>query len=402
MRVIAITPLAKGWHHHDYDILVTRLSPQHGIYLAFCIYALGLGAIFPRLGDMQLQMGVGEATLGMSIIGAALGVQISLLFAGRIIARFGFRWIMMIGIPVISGAEMLASLAAGPVVFFCWLFIAGLSIGIVEVVVNVEADRTEHEIGRRVMNRCHAFWSFGFFGAGLSGALIAQLQIPVFVHLAGFLVLTTFSTLFLVTCHQPAKARAGEAGQSVRFARPTRPILMLVALTLSAMLMEGAGIDWSVIFMRDVFGTPPFVSGMALALVALSQFAVRFFADSIVEEHGVERVCYWSVIALGIGVVMVAFAPNEATALGGFAMLGGGTAVIFPLAISAAAQRSDRPSAVNVAALAQLSFVVFLLAPPLLGMIAEMFGIRASFGVGLPLVILSWFMVRALRPSGED
>jgi len=55
-----------------------------------------------------------------------------------------------------------------------------------------------------------------------------------------------------------------------------------------------------------------------------------------------------------------------------------------------------------VAALAQLSFVVFLLAPPLLGMIAEMFGIRASFGVGLPLVILSWFMVRALRPSGED
>jgi hypothetical protein len=49
--------------------------------------------------------------------------------------------------------------------------------------------------------------------------------------------------------------------------------------------------------------------------------------------------------------------------------------------------------------LAQLSFVVFLLAPPLLGAVAEFFGIRVSFGIGLPLVVLSWFMVRSLRPS---
>ena len=183
------------------------------------------------------------------------------------------------------------------------------------------------------------------------------------------------------------------------FARPTKPILMLVALTLSAMLLEGAGIDWSVIFMRDVFATPPFISGLALALVAFSQFIVRFFADDFVERYGPEKVTYWSVITLGIGVSLVGFAPNPVVALAGFSLLGAGTAVIFPLAISAAAQRKDRPAAVNVAALAQLSFVVFLLAPPMLGAVAEFFGIRVSFGIGLPLVVLSWFMVRSLRPN---
>ena len=28
------------------------------------------------------------------------------------------------------------------------------------------------------MNRAHAFWSFGFFGAGLLGALAARLALP--------------------------------------------------------------------------------------------------------------------------------------------------------------------------------------------------------------------------------
>jgi MFS family permease len=70
--------------------------------------------------------------------------------------------------------------------------------------------------------------------------------------------------------------------------------------------------------------------------------------------------------------------------------------VIFPLAMSAAAQLTDRPDPPKVASLAQISFVAFLLEPPLLGYIAEYFGIRWSCGIGLPLVILSIVCVGAL------
>ena len=77
-------------------------------------------------------------------------------------------------------------------------------------------------------------------------------------------------------------------------------------------------------------------------------------------------------------------------------MIGAGNAMMFPLAMSAAAQRSDRPAAINVAALAQFSFVTFLLAPPLLGFIAEHFGLRWSFGIGLPLIVLSFVLSGAL------
>ena len=50
------------------------------------------------------------------------------------------------------------------------------------------------------------------------------------------------------------------------------------------MLIEGAGIDWSVIFMRDIFNTPPFINGMALFLGAAGQFIVRFNADNVLKD----------------------------------------------------------------------------------------------------------------------
>jgi len=67
--------------------------------------------------------------------------------------------------------------------------------------------------------------------------------------------------------------------------------------------------------------------------------------------------------------------------------MGAGCSAVYPLAVSAAAQRTDRPAAVNVAAIGQVSVVVFFLAPPLLGFVAELINIRASYLVCLPLLL---------------
>jgi MFS family permease len=101
-------------------------------------------------------------------------------------------------------------------------------------------------------------------------------------------------------------------------------------------------------------------------------------------------------IVLGVGCMIVVFSPAATLSLLGFTLIGIGCSVMFPLAMSAAAQRTDRPAAINVAAFAQFAFTVFLLAPPILGFIAEQFGIRMSFAIGLPLVVISLWKVRAL------
>jgi MFS family permease len=100
-----------------------------------------------------------------------------------------------------------------------------------------------------------------------------------------------------------------------------------------------------------------------------------------------------------IGALLVGFAPSPELALAGFSLMGIGCSAVYPLAVSAAAQRTDRPAAVNVAALGQVSFVVFFLAPPLLGFVAEYMGIRNSYLICVPLLLAGlWASSFALGP----
>jgi len=378
------------------------IEPRQRVFAAFFLYAFAMGGIFPRVPELQRAMGATEGALGLALIGASTGTLVSLTLAGRLLDRIGHRRALLALTPAMAACYALASFATAPWVLFALLVPCGLCIGAVEIIVNLEADRVEHQEGRRIMNRAHGFWSIGFFVAGLLGAGLSQAGISVQQHLLLDALLVLAATALLLGRFDAAPHRTGSAQghDTPRFARPTLAILALVAVTLSAMVLEGAGAEWSGIYMRDVFGAGHFVVGSAVAVGALMQAVTRFFADAFVERYspvGVARVLL-SLLGLGAGTVLLA--PSGAIAFAGFALMGVGTSVIFPLAMSAAAQRTDRSAAVNVATLAQTSFVVFLLGPPLLGLIAQYWGIRWSFGIGLPLVALSLAMAGVLKPGG--
>ena len=373
------------------------LPPQQRVYGGFFIYSFCMGSLPPRLPDIQRAMGVEEGALGFGLIGAAVGTLISLSVAGPLVEKFGYRRSILVLIPLLSLAYAVASFANGPLPFFLLLLPVGLVVGGIEIILNLEADRTEHMIGRRIMNRSHAFWSIGFFSAGIVSAVIAQTGLEVHTHLLLMVPVVILGVALILGRFDPAPHRAGgSTDQTKGFATPTLAITILVIVTLSAMIMEGAGIDWSAIYMRDEFAVSPFTAGFAVALGAFTQAVTRFFADSFVERYSPTIVSRVLLSILGVGALLIFFATSQWMALLGFGLAGIGTSAIFPLAMSAAAQRTDRPAATNVASLAQTSFVTFLVAPPVLGYIAEHFGIRWSFGIGIPLVILSLVFADAL------
>lgn len=380
------------------------LAPEKRVFAGFAIYSFALGSIFPRLPDIQADLGIGEAALGLGLIGNPVGTLISLTFATPLLERFGFRRSLLMLLPLMAVFFAIAVHATSPLMLFLLLVPVGLTVGSIEIILNVEADRTEALIGRRIMNRSHSFWSIGFFGAGIVGGALAQAGISPQLHLALVIPVTLAVTLLAFGTYQPAPKRKSEetAGESPKFARPSFAILLLVAVTLSAMLMEGASLDWSAIYMRSVFDVEPWLSAFAISVFAFSQAATRYFADGFVDRYSPTDVARVLLGVMAVGVFAVFFSPSPILSLIGFALLGIGTSAIFPLAMSAAAQRTDRPAAINVAALAQISFVIFLLGPPLLGFVAEHWGIRWAFGLGLPLVALSLAVSGSLGRRGPD
>ncbi|UCI06002.1 MFS transporter [Mesorhizobium sp. B1-1-8] len=374
-----------------------KLAPQHRVYAGFAIYSFAMGNIFPRLPDIKHTMAIEDGTLGLSLIGTPIGTLTALTLATPLLERVGFRRALLWLVPLLAFVYAIAVHAPGPLSLFLMLLPVGLMIGSIEIVLNVEADRTEFLLKRRIMNRAHSFWSMGFFGAGLFGAALAHLGLSPQLHLALVVPVVALAMALFLGGYEPAPARfAGTGEKAPMFARPTLPILVLVAVTLSAMLLEGASIDWSAIYMRTVFESGPFIAGFTVALFAFSQATTRFFADSFVDRHSPSGVARVLLAAMAVGVLIVFFSPLPFVSMLGFALLGIGSSALFPLAISAAAQRTDRPAAINVAALSQISFVAFLLGPPLLGFVSDHWGIRSAYGIGIPFIALSLLTAGAL------
>ncbi|WFP61232.1 MFS transporter [Mesorhizobium sp. WSM4904] len=382
-----------------------KLAPQHRVYAGFLIYSFAMGNIFPRLPDIKRAMDIEDGALGLSLIGTPIGTLTALTLAAPILERVGFRRALLWLVPLLALAYSIAVHAPGPVALFLMLLPVGLMIGSVEIILNVEADRTEFLLKRRIMNRAHSFWSAGFFGAGLFGGALAHLGLSPQLHLALVVPMVGIAMALFLGGYEPAPARFASTGDKApAFARPTLPILVLVAVTLSAMLLEGASIDWSAIYMRTVFDSGPFVAGFTVALFAFSQATTRFFADSFVDRHSPSGVARVLLAAMATGVLLVFFSPAPSVSMLGFALLGIGSSALFPLAISAAAQRTDRPAAINVAALSQISFIAFLLGPPLLGFVSDHWGIRSAYGIGIPFIALSLLTAGSLgrRPTAES
>ncbi len=365
------------------------IAPQHRIYACFFFFAVTTGALMARLPDIQTHLDISKGQLGLTMIGMAIGSLISLTLGAPIVERLGFRTTAFF--TTLGPALLFATIPWLPnaQAMFGVLFIVGLLSGALEINLNVEIDRLETQTGKRFMNRAHGFWSVGFFVTALFGAMIRQSGLSAGLHMGLLAIVVVILGGYLIygATNAPKPVRVHDNADNHRFAFPTLGLLPLCLIGFAAFLVEGAGIDWSAIYMRDVFAVEPFIGGMGLTLFAFFMALMRLTADPIVARYGPRHVAMVMLSFASIGALLVGIAPAAELALVGFALMGAGCSAVYPLAVSAAAQRTDRPAAVNVAALGQVSFVVFFLAPPLLGFVAEFIDIRASYLICLPLLL---------------
>jgi MFS family permease len=375
------------------------MKPHHRVYGIFFIFALSMGALLSRLPDLQLKLGLTEGQLGLLLLTMSVGALTGLTFSSPFIEKLGARTTAYV---TVFGASLLyaiipwipSALFVAPV-----FFVAGVFAGALEINVNLETDRHEAKLGYRIMSRAHGMWSLGFFVTAFIAAGVRQAQISIELHTFVALVVVVIAGVVVFSKIENAPARAdSHAGEMPKIAFPTVGLLALCLIGAAPLLVEGAGIDWSAIYMRDVFAVEPFVGGLSVTLFSLFMAIARLSMDPVVDRFS-PRVVAGALLCIAAGgLVMVAVAPHPYVALLGFALMGIGCSSVYPLAVSAAAQRTDRPASVNVAALGQMTFVVFFAGPPLLGFVAESFGIRFSYWACVPLIVAALLVIKALSP----
>lgn len=378
------------------------MKPHQRIYFLQFSLAITMGALISRLPDLQVKFGLTEGQVGLMLITMSFGVLCGLTFTGRLVERFGVRLATFVAVFGASALYALIPWMPSAPLAAPLFFASGIFAGSLEINANVEADRHEAVLGRRIMSRVHGMWSFGFFVTALVAAVVRQANISIELHtfLALIVVVISGSVVFSKMENAP-KRLEDHAGDTPHFAFPTIGLLPLCLLGAAPLFVEGAGVDWSAIYMRDVFGVEPLIGGLSVTLFSLAIAMGRLGMDPVVDRFGPRTVAIVLLCMAVTGLIIVASANDPFVALAGFVLAGLGCSSVYPLAVSAAARRSDRPASVNVAALGQMTFVVFFAGPPLLGFVAEHFGIRNSYWIVVPVLILALFATKALTARAE-
>jgi MFS family permease len=372
---------------------------HHRIFGVFFIFSMTMGTLLSRLPDLQLRLGLTEGELGLLLLTMSVGALFGLTFSSPLIARLGARTTAFV--TVFGASVMYALIPWVPSALFVapLFFIAGIFAGALEINVNLETDRHEAQLGYRIMSRAHGMWSLGFFFTMFVASTVRQAGISVEVHTFAALIVAAIAGWFVFRGIENAPARPDtHEGKPPLIAFPTWGLAALCLIGAAPLLVEGAGIDWSAIYMRDVFKVEPFIATSAVTVFSLFMAIARLSSDPIVDRFGPRAVATTMLLLAILGCIGVATAPNAYVALISFGLMGVGCSAVYPLAVSAAAQRTDRPASINVAALGQLTFVVFFVGPPLLGFVAQSVGIRNSYWAVVPLAIAALLVIKALSP----
>jgi MFS family permease len=360
-----------------------RLLP---LQLVFALNALGLSVWFPRIPDVKEALGLDVLTLAFCLFGMPVGTMLGFVTVPRVIRAIGTRRTVVWGGSIFLLAFIGPALAwSAPALGFA-LFLCGLTIASIEVSMNAKASQTERVIGRRIMTRCHAFWSFGTVIGALIAGVFAQRGIPFLTQQLVLQPLFAAATIWFglrLIPDDPEPAEEEEPGRG--FALPSTALVLMCLVPIGALLIEGAMMEWSALLMREWKGASPFVTAFAFSVFAVAMAFSRLTGDALAERFGTRAVILCSGASMAVGIVGFALAPGLWMSLPAAALTGAGAGNIYPLTMSIVGQLPGQRPEKNVATLALVAFTAFLVGPPLIGGLAHLIGLPWALAVLAPL-----------------
>ncbi|MBP7240588.1 MFS transporter [Amaricoccus sp.] len=363
--------------------------------LVFALNALGLSVWFPRIPDVKAALGLDVLTLAFCLFGMPVGTMLGFLGVGRIVRHFGLKATATWG-----GATFLLSfigpaLAPNALALGLTLFVCGLTIATIEVAMNAKASQMEAALSRRLMTRCHAFWSLGTVTGALIGGLFAEADISFLRQQLLLQPLFAAGTIAFGWLLIPDAPRAETPERGVGM--PSAALVLLCLVPIGALLIEGAMMEWSALLLREHVGASPFVTAATFATFALAMAIGRLAGDTLAEALGAGPVIVVSTLVMSAAMLGFALSPSVRASMPLAALLGLGCANIYPLTMSMVAPLPGQPPERNVATLALTAFTAFLIGPPFVGMMASLVGLPAALALLAPVGLASLLARQAAR-----
>jgi MFS family permease len=375
--------------------------------------AFGLGGITvsawgPRLPAIKTSLGIGTATIGLLLAGVTVGAILGLLASTPVLRWLGSRRAITGALLLIAATMTVMGLAlvadSVPLLAVAFVF-AGLGIGTLDVLANVEGAAIERAAGRTLMPMMHAAWSIGVaVGSGIGAACAALGVAPgaqfiaeaVLIAAAGLGMAAGIPAGNRAPDGQPQQDRAAKVRHWLRGWLDWR-LLLIGVVMLGVELGEGSAGSWLTLAVRNGHGQAAAVAALFASAFAASEAITRIFGGPLVDRLGRVRTIRVTT-ALGVaGMVLFILAGNIWLVLVGVLLWAVGVSMGFPLGTSAAAESGPDPVA-QVSVVSSIGYFANLAGPPAIGVLAQSVGLLPSLWLIVALFVAAFAAAGSFRP----
>ena len=379
---------------------------MRAVFVVFIGMGVAAASWASRIPQIKHELDLTPKALGGVILAFAVGSLCSLPLAGIAVHRLGAeRTIRVMSIVCAIGVGVIGvGVQFGVPPVMAGLFLAGFGNGMWDVATNVEAAAIEQRAGRSLMPRFHAGFSVGTVMGGLIGAGMNAIHVNVTAHLLGMALLIGVgvplaSFGFLPMVEVPHDDHAERKHPMHAWVEPRTLLIGLFVLTMA--FAEGTANDWLGVAAIDGYGASAAVGSMAYVVFVAGMTVCRWYGPALIDRFGRVVAMRASAACALVGLLIVVFGPNLATAAVGAVLWGLGAALGFPTGMSAAGDEPEYAAA-RVSVVATIGYCAFLAGPALIGLVGNHVGVLRALTVTAGLLGVGVLVAGSTRPLGDS
>ena len=385
----------------------------------FLANGLGFANLVPRFPEIVVHLGLSKSAFGQAVAAASVGALVAGLAASWLISRLTSAKVASLGMLVVALALLGAGLARSWLVLAICLLVVGGTDSIVDVAQNAHGLRVQRRWGASIVTSFHASWSLG----AVLGAAMGQAMAGAGVGLGTHMVLTAVVLLVLSVGpllagwflpghdrddRDPDQIKEPDDAPEVRPATPPRRVRPVTALVLivvgllcaASMFPEDVAMNWSSLLLSEQGAGAGHV-GLGLVALQGTMIVGRLVGDRIIDAVGQRAVIAWGGALVTLGMSIALLVSSVPGTLLGMAISGAGCAVAVPVTYSAADDVEGLPPGLGLTIVSWLARLAGLLAPPVVGRLADDHGLWVALAYGLlgGLIMVSCWPVLRRRPA---
>lgn len=375
-------------------------SAWWAVVIRFLIHGLVASAWISRIPAVQSSLGLKMSSLGLCLLGTAVGSVLSIPVTGWAVTHFGSKrattWSTIAFCLVLVGPTF----ATGAVSLFGLLVLYGAAAAANDVSMNSQAVAVEESLGTPTMSRFHAMFSIGAMAGATFGGLAAAHDLIPREHLAIvsavlLIVAASTSSMLLDTDHAAPKPHV----EKLRLNRIPPSVITLVVIGFCMFLSEGAMADWTAIYLKQSLFAGAGLAAAGYAVFSAGMAVCRLLGDAVTKRLGPVLTARTGAILAASGLTFALLSPSPYWALPGFALSGAGFSVIVPLVFAAGGRVPGIQRGLGVALVSGSGYIGFLFGPPVIGFASQWLTLRGALFFIVALCLTSALMARAVSPE---